>query len=274
VLDRISAQAVAAEVSGFDSFWVSDHIVSPGPGASDPRDLEAYSLLGALATRTDSMRLGAVPVNESHRSPSMVGKIVAGIDVISHGRGVLSVGLGESGAEEDLAVAEALQVSRAMLEDDTPTFAGSVHAVKGAFNRPRPVQVGGVPLVVVVLSPISRSPGAIAAMADSADAVILEASVEAVSALIAETGATGSANGAASANSPSGPAVIGVGPRPLRWAASDPLEPLDVHSMLNSIQALFEAGVDGCLVPVEAHTRPEDISRIGEALAMFGSTRS
>jgi len=261
VLERVSTLAVAAEASGFDSFWVSDQVAARTGGVPETRCLEAYSLLGALAIRTRTMRLGAVPVADSGRPPAMVAKIVAGVDVISHGRGILSLGLGEGGTDEERVVAEALQVSQIMLDDQIPTFAGSVYAVREAFNRPKPVQAGGVPLVVVVLHPVSRPPGAIANVAASADAVIMAAPVDAVSALIAETAS-------------SGPAVIGVGAMPSVLTVSESPEPLDLHSVVHPIRALFDVGVDGCLVPVDAHTMPEDISRIGEALVGLGPTIS
>lgn len=261
ILERVSALAVAAEAAGFDSFWLSDQVEPPTGGTSGTRNVEAYSLLGALATRTRGIRLGAVPVVDGGRPPAMVAKIVAGVDVISHGRGVLSLRLGEGGGEEELSALEAIAVSRTMLDDESPTFAGSVYTVEKAFNRPKPVQVGGVPLVVVVMHPVSRTAGSIAVVAASADAVVIEASDDAVSALIAETGG-------------SGPGVIAVGPTPAKPTAWGSRESLDLLPVVQRVRALFELGVDGCMVPVSAHTVPEDLSRIGEALVTLGSTTS
>ena len=165
VFERIALLAEAAERAGFDSFWVTDTPPPGGPeaGSAGHGGLEAYSLLGALATRTQTMRLGAVPLGPSAggRPPSMVVKIVTGIDVISHGRGIVTFAMasngdrgGDEGSDGDVRrVAEALRVGRTMLEDEAPTFAGSIYTVDRAFNRPGPVQKGGVPLVVV--APVS-----------------------------------------------------------------------------------------------------------------------
>lgn len=272
LLERVSSLAVAAEVSGFDSFWVSDLVPSATVGASGPRGLEAYSLLGALAARTRTMRLGAVPFTDHGRPPSMVAKMVAGIDVISHGRGILAVALGEGDADEGGAVVEALQVSRAMMEDDLPTFTGSVHGIKEAFNRPRPVQSGGIPLVLVVSNSASRRAGAIAAAARRADAVIMAAPIGTIRAQIAGIAAFAAIGGGGSTPSPVRAAVIGVGAGLPKRPLAVPQEPMAMHRQVKSVRDLFEAGVDGCLVPVDVRTMPEDLIRTGEELASFRST--
>ena len=66
---RVAEIAGAAEESGFDSVWVMDHfyqITGVGP-RTDPM-LEAYTLLGALAARTDRVSLGTMVTGVTYRN--------------------------------------------------------------------------------------------------------------------------------------------------------------------------------------------------------------
>jgi alkanesulfonate monooxygenase SsuD/methylene tetrahydromethanopterin reductase-like flavin-dependent oxidoreductase (luciferase family) len=145
LLERAVAAAAAAP-GGTGSLWVSEST----PAAATTVPYEAYSLLGALAVRVAALRLGVVADGVERRAPSILAKIVTGVDVISHGRAVLSLdadGGDRAGAER---LSEALTVCRMVLEDEHPAFAGRIYSVDGAVNRPAPVQPGGVPIVVFV----------------------------------------------------------------------------------------------------------------------------
>ncbi|MGH9096817.1 MAG: LLM class flavin-dependent oxidoreductase, partial [Acidimicrobiales bacterium] len=118
--ERLASLARRAEASGFDSVWVTDDggAVPKPPGGFELL-FEAYSLLGALAIRTESVGLGVVPRGPTVRSPSMVAKIVTGIDVISHGRALLSLGLEAGGGLDPVdRLGEELDVCRALLTED------------------------------------------------------------------------------------------------------------------------------------------------------------
>ncbi len=180
LLDSGSALARSAEEVGFDSLWLRDRGRESSP-------YEAFSLLGALAVRTRSIRLGAFPMPWDIREPSIVAKNVTGIDVISHGRGTLAVTL-DAGEGDDAAdqLAERLQVSRAMLEDERPEFSGRFYRIDGAVNRPQAVQAGGIPLVVLIEmgNPIStrlRTEG-LRIAAEHADAAVVTGSPDQVGA--------------------------------------------------------------------------------------------
>src|SRR5213082_3746237 len=73
-----------AEALGLDSVWV------PEAWGTD-----AISLLGALASRTERIRLGTGIVNVFSRTPALLGQTAATLDLISGGRFIL--GLGTSG---------------------------------------------------------------------------------------------------------------------------------------------------------------------------------
>ncbi len=121
--------AAAAEGHGFGTLWVSDG------GA-----YESYTLLGAIAARTATARLGALVTDVGHRNVAIVAKQATTIDLLSHGRAVLAIGGADAGRVE-----EALTTCRAMFRDAQPSEDDGV--IK-AFNRPVPVQPGGPPVLV------------------------------------------------------------------------------------------------------------------------------
>ena len=84
VVDR----ATAAEETGYDSVWVMDHFyqLPPMGGPSQPM-LDAYTLLGALATQTSRVRLGTMVTGVTYRNPAHLAKIVTTLDVLSAGTG-------------------------------------------------------------------------------------------------------------------------------------------------------------------------------------------
>ncbi len=93
LFERIAQIAVAAEESGFDSLWVMDHfyqIGNIGP-RTDPM-FEAYSLLSAIAARTERTSLGAMVTGVTYRNPAYLAKVVTTLDVISSGRAILGIG--------------------------------------------------------------------------------------------------------------------------------------------------------------------------------------
>lgn len=269
-LERAAAVASAAERAGFDSLWVTDEPVGPASGPVGGVSVrirgsaEAYSLLGALATRTHSIRLGAMPTGGEARHPAVLAKIVTGVDVISHGRSVVALAPGPGDGGKGVArLAEALQVCRAVLDDEEPRFRGRFYRVEGAVNHPRPVQRGGVPLVVVV----GTGRGLDAALGDIvrryADAVVVEGGDDEVAqaAHAARVGAT--TGGGVEAPrviwtvraSPSGrPEPAGR----LSWWSEDQLAGELVHRLA--------AGADGCIVSVAGAGQLDAIARLGATL--------
>jgi alkanesulfonate monooxygenase SsuD/methylene tetrahydromethanopterin reductase-like flavin-dependent oxidoreductase (luciferase family) len=159
----------AGVAAGCTSVWVGEASAEPPARVA----YEAYSLLGALAARTEGVHLGVVSDGAPRRAPSMLAKIVTAVDVLSHGRAVLSLD-GDAAREGDAdRLAEALEVARAVLEDDHPTVAGRIYHVDDAVNRPAPVQAGGVPLVVFVHGRGPGRHGLLEVCARAADAVVV-----------------------------------------------------------------------------------------------------
>ncbi len=162
LFDQVVARAAAAEASGFRSRWVMDHLYQlPALGGADQPMLEAYTLLGALAARTETATLGTMVTGVTYRNPALLAKIVTTLDVISKGRAVLGLGaawhdLEHTGygfdfppvAERMDRLEEALQICRAMFERDHVSFDGAHFRTEDARNLPRPVQAGGPEILV------------------------------------------------------------------------------------------------------------------------------
>jgi F420-dependent oxidoreductase-like protein len=162
MFDEVVDRAKAGEDSGFASLWVMDHFYQlPVLGGPDQPILEGYTLLGALAARTERASLGTLVAGVTYRNPALLAKMVTTLDVISGGRAVL--GIGAAWFEEEHTglgfefppakerldrLEEALQVCRAMFREEKPTFEGRYYAIREARNVPRPLQPGGPPVLV------------------------------------------------------------------------------------------------------------------------------
>src|ERR1043165_6901411 len=93
LFERVAAVAVAAEESGFDTVMVMDHFYQlPLLGPVEHEMFESYTLLGAIAARTERVQLGTLVTGVTYRLPSILAKIVTTLDVISKGRAFLGIG--------------------------------------------------------------------------------------------------------------------------------------------------------------------------------------
>jgi F420-dependent oxidoreductase-like protein len=162
IFDRVVELAQAAEAAGFDMVTVMDHFYQIGVvGAEEEPMLEAYTTLGALATRTDKVLLSTMVSGVTYRNPAMLAKIVTTLDIISKGRAVLGIGAAwnESehagygfdfppiGRREDL-LEEALTIARAMFTEERPSYAGTHFSIDRALNNPRPIQPRGPRILI------------------------------------------------------------------------------------------------------------------------------
>jgi probable F420-dependent oxidoreductase len=108
-----------ADAAGWDSVWVSDHVVmvdapsSPYPFSDDgsitwdleaPR-LEAVVALSVVAAVTERVEIGVAVLIAAMRNPVVLAKQLATIDVISDGR--LSLGVGAGWLEEEFVALDA-----------------------------------------------------------------------------------------------------------------------------------------------------------------------
>lgn len=162
LFENLATAANTAERVGFDSFFVMDHYRQiPMVGQATKPMPEAYTLLGGVAARTSTIRIGTLVSGVTYRNPAILAKIVTTLDVVSSGRAILGIGAAwhdvehssygidfPSTAQRMDMLEETVRICRLMFDEEAPTFEGKFFSIHEAFNFPRPVQSGGPPILV------------------------------------------------------------------------------------------------------------------------------
>ncbi len=163
--ESLRSLAQRSEDLGFDSIWVSDHIILPrqvesfypyaADGVATFKPDESYyeplAALNFLAGCTQRVRLGTHVLILPYRNPVLTAKILATLDVLSGGRVILGAGVGwmeeefqalgldtfhERGAVTD----EYIQLYKELWTKDEPVFNGKYYQISGSGFQPKPVQ--------------------------------------------------------------------------------------------------------------------------------------
>jgi F420-dependent oxidoreductase-like protein len=162
LFDRVVEQAHAAESNGFGVVTVMDHLYQiAGVGSEDEPMLEGWSVLNALARETKTVRLGTLVTGVTYRNPALLAKMATTLDITSSGRAILGLGAAWNESEHDGygfdfprvgermdRLDEALTIATAMFTQDRPSFEGTYYQIRDAYNVPKPVQVGGPPILI------------------------------------------------------------------------------------------------------------------------------
>ena len=142
-----------AEQAGFTSAWLHDHL-TPLPNQTLP-SLEAWTLLSALAVRTERIRIGVLVTDNSLRHPGMLAREAVTVDRISNGRLEFAIGAGNPQSDIDYRgygittsstgeriskLEEAVQIFKALWTQDSVTFDGRFYQLDDARPAIRPVQ--------------------------------------------------------------------------------------------------------------------------------------
>lgn len=150
--EQLVARVDLAEQAGFTAAWLFDHF-EPLYGDPDGPCLEAYTLMAALAARTERIRLGALVTGATYREPALLAAEAVTIDHVSGGR--LELGIGAAWHEgEHRALGfpfpptgqridrleETIAVLKALWTQDAANFEGEHHVLRDATYHPRPVQ--------------------------------------------------------------------------------------------------------------------------------------
>jgi F420-dependent oxidoreductase-like protein len=146
------------ESLGYDSAWVYDHFHTI-PDATQEPTYECWTLMAALAATTERVRLGQMCTCNGYRNPAYLAKVASSVDVISGGRVEFALGAGWYHEEYEAygyeypgdgtrlaELSEAVQIILKMWAEDEATFEGDHHRVRGAINRPKPLQDPHPPL--------------------------------------------------------------------------------------------------------------------------------
>jgi F420-dependent oxidoreductase-like protein len=161
--DDLLAVARRTEETGFDAFFRSDHYLTMG-GDGLPGPTDAWLTLAGLARDTSRIRLGTLMTAGTFRLPGPLAISVAQVDQMSGGRVELGIGSGwfekEHAAygipfpslgerfdryEEQLAIISGLWSTP---PGKTFDFTGQHYRVADSPALPKPVQAGGIPILV------------------------------------------------------------------------------------------------------------------------------
>jgi alkanesulfonate monooxygenase SsuD/methylene tetrahydromethanopterin reductase-like flavin-dependent oxidoreductase (luciferase family) len=160
---------VAAEANGWDGVFLWHHVVGtpdfPAPIA------DAWVVLGALATRTERVRLGTTVTALPRHQPQEVARQSVTLDHLSGGRMVLGVGLGEPPSEytalgrssnrRTLAAMldEGLDVVTGLWSGQPFTHHGEHYSLTDVQFLPPPVQQPRIPIWVSAMVRNERTLG-------------------------------------------------------------------------------------------------------------------
>jgi F420-dependent oxidoreductase-like protein len=293
MFERIAQTALAAEASGFDSFWVMDHyhqIPNIGP-ETDPM-LEAYTLLGGVAAGTSRISLGSMVTGVTYRNPAFLAKVVTTLDIISAGRAILGIGAawneGESRAygyawppvaERFERLEDAIRICRSMFTQERSTYRGTRHHVDGAMNVPQPVQAGG-PRILIGGGGERKTLRLTAAYADMwngfGDVPMIRRKLQILADHCADVGR----DPAEIVKTRLGtlivaPTIEEAERRKADWQAERGVDDASVASRLTwgdpettgeRIRPFLDAGLDGLIFNMPRGSTPEDVDRAGRAL--------
>ena len=167
--EGIMLVARRVEALGFDSLWVSDHVVIPweirsrypynatgdfplSPATDFLEPLTALTLAAAVTAR---VRLGTSVLVLPHRHPVLTAKMLATLDHLAPGRVILGAGVGWMREEIELFgvpygrrgawTDEAIAVMRACWRDDRVSHRGEYFSFENLGCRPRPAR-GTIPI--------------------------------------------------------------------------------------------------------------------------------
>ncbi len=170
--ENLAHLAQSAEQVGVESLWTVEHVVIPvGYTAKYPYNEsgridapENFPLpdpilpLAYCAAVTKNLRLGTGVLILPQRHPAYVAKSFATLDVLSNGRALLGVGIGWLHEEfESLGIPfderaarteESIRAIRSLWADKPEPFRGDYYRWEAVESNPKPVQAGGVPIIV------------------------------------------------------------------------------------------------------------------------------
>jgi F420-dependent oxidoreductase-like protein len=158
--DQWLSLALACEEHGFEALFRSDHYYSV-MGARDRGSSDAWTVLAALAARTERVRLGTLVSPVTFRHPTVLAKAATTVDEISGGRVELGLGAGWWTEEHQThgfpfppvpermqMLAEQLEIVHGLFKEPVFTFEGRHYTLRDCPFTPKPVQQPHLPVIV------------------------------------------------------------------------------------------------------------------------------
>lgn len=163
--------AVLADDLGYESVWMSDHLVIPArlDGTLDGREakdklspqtplFDPPAYLSYLAAKTHRVRLGTLVYLLALRHPFVSARGFATLDQVSGGRAICGVGAGWLRSEFDATgidpatrgprLEETIRVVRDLWTQEITVGAGPRFPFDGVGFAPKPIQRPGIPVLV------------------------------------------------------------------------------------------------------------------------------
>ena len=153
----LAKMAKRAEDVGFDSVWVTDHLIHRNDG-TEVGPWECWSLVSALAAVTSRVEIGTLVLCTGFRNPAYLAKMADTVEDISGGRLILGLGAGWNESEYDAfgysfdhrvdRFEESAAIITALLRTGRSTFDGVYSRTSNCVLRPRGPRPQGPPIMI------------------------------------------------------------------------------------------------------------------------------
>src|SRR5437764_4221545 len=162
--------AEEAERLGYNSVWTYERLLYPIAGITQPDGstwqlpesyksaYEPIETLSFVAACTQRVKLGTSIVNAPFQSPILLGRRFATLDRLSNGRAIAGLGQGwmpqefaasnVSIKERGKRIEEYIAALRAIWGPDPVSFEGSFYSIPASLINPKPMQQGGIPILM------------------------------------------------------------------------------------------------------------------------------
>jgi alkanesulfonate monooxygenase SsuD/methylene tetrahydromethanopterin reductase-like flavin-dependent oxidoreductase (luciferase family) len=155
--DLIVELAVLAESVGWDGIFLWDHMLYDG-GVT--KILDTYIALAAIASATTTLQLGPMVTPLVRRRPQVVARQAVTLDLLSHGRLILGLGIGDDGDVGELSkfaevtnarergamLNEGLDVLKGLLSGEPVHHVGDHYTANDVTFLPTATRAGGIPI--------------------------------------------------------------------------------------------------------------------------------
>jgi probable F420-dependent oxidoreductase len=156
----IKTTAVRAEALGYDSVWVSDHVVVPHANVVNFGEtiFDPLITLGVVAGATRRVQLGTTVLIIPYRNAVVTAKMISSLDALSGGRVLFGIGAGWVAAESAMLglpfkergamTDEYLRAMQELWTSRRPAFNGAYTQFNDLVFEPKPIQKPHPPIWV------------------------------------------------------------------------------------------------------------------------------